>query len=193
MQIITPEMIFGAGLFATVAVFAFALSGLVFRRDNEVIQRLRANEPLELAPRRSSAEVVGPVVNRISAVAARPFMPKNASKASNLRRDLAHAGIYSASAMEFIVGLKVILMAVGAVGGYLLGNWLGGIFMWMGLYLGAVLGFMTPTIWLRARIRNRRRSLDAALPDALDLMVVCVESGLTLDAAIQRVGQEIAL
>src|SRR4051812_33558457 len=192
---ISPEMIFGGGLFATVAVLGYALSGLVFKKDDAVISRLRQQETKSGDPiaRRSSAEVVGPVMNRISAAAARPFMPKSESKASNLRRDLAHAGIYSASAMELIVGLKVILLAVGAVGGYLLGNLFGGIFMWMGLYLGAVLGFMLPTLWLRSRIRNRRRNLDAALPDALDLMVVCVESGLTLDAALQRVGSEIAL
>src|SRR5215212_8333332 len=155
----TQEMLFGGGLFATVAVLAYALSGLVFKKDDAVISRLRANDPKpgDQAARRTSAEVVGPVMNRISAAAAKPFMPKSESKASNLRRDLAHAGIYSASAMELIVGLKVILLGVGAVGGYLLGNLAGGIFMWMGLYLGAVLGFMLPTLWLRSRIRSRRR------------------------------------
>ena len=55
------------------------------------------------------------------------------------------------------------------------------------------MGFFAPQFWLGGRIKRRRRALDAALPDALDLMVVCVESGLTLDAAIQRVGSEIAL
>jgi tight adherence protein C len=190
---ISPEMIFGGGLFATVAVLSYALSGLVFRKDDTVMQRLRTADPVEPVVRRSSAQVVGPVMNRISAAAARPFMPKSPSKASNLRRDLAHAGMYSASAMELIVGLKVILMAVCAVLGYLLGMWIGGVAVWLLMYFGAVVGFMLPKLWLRARIRSRRRELDAALPDALDLLVVCVESGLTLDAAIQRVGQEIAL
>ena len=60
-------------------------------------------------------------------------------------------------------------------------------------YLGAAAGYIVPAFWLSGRIKRRRRSLDAALPDALDLMVVCVESGLTLDASIQRVGSEIAL
>ena len=50
-----------------------------------------------------------------------------------------------------------------------------------------------PGLWLGSKVRRRRRALDSALPDALDLMVVCVESGLTLDAALQRVGSEIAL
>src|SRR5438045_880090 len=114
---ISQEFIFGAGLFGTVAVLAFALSGLVFRREDRVVQRLRRSQPEEAitataspAPKasRSSADVVSPVVSRLSHAAAKPFMPKSALKQSNLRRDLSNAGIYSASAMELIVGMKVI-------------------------------------------------------------------------------------
>jgi tight adherence protein C len=95
--------------------------------------------------------------------------------------------------MELVVGLKVILLAVGAVIGYLIGAMFGGVIVYLVLYCGALFGFLLPGLWLEARIKSRRRALDAALPDALDLMVVCVESGLTLDASLQRVGQEIAL
>ena len=61
------------------------------------------------------------------------------------------------------------------------------------LYIGALLGYLLPSMWLKRAIKRRRRNIDAALPDALDLLVVCVESGLTLDAAMQRVGHEISL
>ena len=202
---VSQEMIFGACLFATVAVLAYALSGLVFRKD-AVAKRLHAQHDLDPARDRltggggnaGGAAAVGgaavvPVMERIGSAAARPFMPRSAVKQSTLRRNLMHAGIYSAQAMELIVGLKVILLGVGAVIGYLLGAMIGGVFTFLFLYLGAVLGFLAPQLWLKGKIRKRRRALDAALPDALDLMVVCVESGLTLDAALQRVGQEIAL
>ena len=56
----------------------------------------------------------------------------------------------------------------------------------------AMLGFMLPDIWLSLRARERRLELEAVFPDTLDLLVVCVEAGLSLDAAIQRVGQEVA-
>jgi tight adherence protein C len=96
--------------------------------------------------------------------------------------------------MEMVVGLKVILLGVGAVCGYLVGASLGGgILPYVAVYVGALVGFLAPTLWLKGRIKKRRKALDAALPDALDLMVVCVESGLTLDAALQRVGHEIQL
>jgi tight adherence protein C len=47
-------------------------------------------------------------------------------------------------------------------------------------------------MWLKTKIKANQQALDYGLPDALDLLVVCVESGLTLDAAMQRVGQEMA-
>lgn len=56
---------------------------------------------------------------------------------------------------------------------------------------GAALGFYWPGIWLRRRAENRQRELFNAFPDAVDLMVVCVEAGLGLDAAIARTAQDL--
>ena len=192
----TQEVIFATGLFGTIVFLAIALSGLVFRKD-PVTERLRAARrasPVDRQePQRRSREAVAPLMERMGHVAARPFMPRSAVRQSNLRRQLMHAGIYTASAMELVVVMKVILLGFGAVAGYLVGSLMGGLFVYLLGYFGAVIGFFVPALWLRARIATRQRNLDAALPDALDLMVVCVESGLTLDAALQRVGQEIAL
>ena len=57
---------------------------------------------------------------------------------------------------------------------------------------GAGLGFMLPNGWLSMAASGRRQKLRYGLPDTLDLMVVSVESGLALDAAIKRVGEEMA-
>lgn len=57
----------------------------------------------------------------------------------------------------------------------------------------AFVGFYAPTIWIALRQRQRHGEILSALPDALDLMVVCVEAGLGLGAAIQRVGQEVRI
>ena len=57
----------------------------------------------------------------------------------------------------------------------------------------AVVGFLAPNAWLRRRIQSRQADIDRGLPDALDLMVTCVEAGLGLDAAVQRVSLEIGL
>ena len=195
----SQELLFGLLLFGTVAILAFALSGLVFQKD-PVARRLRGGDDDQHELRRPTStmtvtgnEAVVPVMERIGHAAAKPFMPKTAIKQSSLRRQLMNAGYYTSSSMELVVGMKVILLAVGLVGGYLLGSMIGGIAVYLFLYLGGLIGFLLPGLWLGRKIRKRRRELDAALPDALDLLVVCVESGLTLDAAMQRVGQEIQL
>jgi tight adherence protein C len=58
------------------------------------------------------------------------------------------------------------------------------------LYL-AFFGYYLPDIWLRIKTARRRQRIFIGLPDALDLLVVCVEAGMGLDAAITRVGEEI--
>jgi len=57
---------------------------------------------------------------------------------------------------------------------------------------GVAFGFYAPAVWLSARVRDRQRQIREAFPDALDLLLVCVEAGLGLDAAIARVGDELA-
>ena len=63
----------------------------------------------------------------------------------------------------------------------------------VGFIICAVTGFYAPQIWLRLATDRRKVRLVDGFPDALDLMVVCVEAGLGLDQAIARVGEEIAI
>jgi tight adherence protein C len=57
--------------------------------------------------------------------------------------------------------------------------------------MAAAVGYYAPVLWLRRIIASRKDALQRAIPDALDLMVVCVEAGLGLDQAIARVSQEV--
>jgi len=193
-MVISPELIFTLGLFATVALLSYALSGLVFRKEvNPVVQRLKGQpEDSHEGPRRAG-EVLGPVVQRMSQTAALPFMPKDPGNQNYLRKQLAYAGYYSAAAMQTIVGAKAILLFGLALLGWGLGSMLAPLAGMILLMVGACVGYVLPSMFLKWRIRKRQREFDSALPDALDLMVVCVEAGLTLDAALQRVGHEIAL
>jgi tight adherence protein C len=60
------------------------------------------------------------------------------------------------------------------------------------LVLGAGLGFMAPNLWLSSVSKKRREKIRHGLADSLDLMVVAVEAGLGLDAALQRVADELS-
>ncbi|HYC99148.1 type II secretion system F family protein [Brevundimonas sp.] len=57
--------------------------------------------------------------------------------------------------------------------------------------VAAVIGFYAPNIFLANRIAKRRTSIMQAFPDALDLLLICVEAGMSIEAAIQKVSQEI--
>ncbi len=123
--------------------------------------------------------------------AAQPLMPKNRETQSSLRRQLSQAGLYSATTMRLMIGAKLLLLIAGLAGGYGVGTAMQ--MKLMGISVGGLAGYMLPTIWLKLAIKRNQKALNHGLPDALDLMVVCVEAGLTLDGAMQRIGDELAI
>jgi tight adherence protein C len=61
----------------------------------------------------------------------------------------------------------------------------------MGIIWGAAAGWIGPVFYIRSRIQKRQKDIQRALPDALDMLVVCVEAGLGLNQALVRVAEEI--
>jgi tight adherence protein C len=113
------------------------------------------------------------------------------TRANRAQVMMLRAGYRSADAFLAIRGMKVILPAALAV--FVL---LSGIYQYnpaIIFLLAIVLGFMLPEIWLLWRIQVRQRLLRLALPDALDLLVICVEVGLGLDQSLIRVSQELKI
>ncbi len=135
------------------------------------------------------------VLRRVGDAAAEPFMPKTREAQSELRRRLGFAGIYSPSALKLVTGAKALCLAVGVViGGVAAAYTVTGLWMQIAVTsVGGIAGYLAPMMWLKSRIKSNMKALTHGLADALDLMVVCVEAGLTVDAAMQRVGQEMAI
>jgi tight adherence protein C len=79
---------------------------------------------------------------------------------------------------------------LGPVIGLALGSLIPSNTVFWSLTLGAVF-YLLPDMWLKFRIKKRRERIRRSLPDALDLLVICVEAGLGLDQAMLRVGQEL--
>jgi tight adherence protein C len=112
---------------------------------------------------------------------------------SALRLRLIQAGYPNPSAVPLYLGLRIGLPLTLGAGMLLLLPALGQRFsvavlaaVWAGL-----MGYVLPTFFVRTRISRRQREMQKALPDALDLFVVCVEAGLGLNQAISRVSEEI--
>ena len=135
-----------------------------------------------------------PLLLRIGQAAAGPFMPKSRERQSGLRQSLARAGIYSPAAVKLVTGSKLILLITGMVAGYVFGLAADdGLMLMLAVSAGGIVGYVAPMVWLKLQIKANQRALTYGLADALDLMVVCVEAGLTVDSALQRVGQELSL
>jgi tight adherence protein C len=172
-----------AGLFLFITLFAAGQALFSERLD---VKRRVEDEPRTTQPgliRRMlarSEKVLKPLGEMI---------PRPAEDMSKQERRLAEAGIRRKDAVVLLygtqAGLAMALLAAFAVSGYLASNFL--LFLVLSVFLGA----MIPDLWLRHRITNRKDRLQLALPDALDLMVVCVEAGMGLDQTIVRIGQEI--
>jgi tight adherence protein C len=105
---------------------------------------------------------------------------------------LVHAGYRRPNAGVVYMGARVALAASGLTAGVLVASFLGapaGLRLLL-LALGGLLGWMLPFVVVRRRMRRRQDEVRRTLPDALDLMVVSVEAGLGLNQALVRVGEE---
>jgi tight adherence protein C len=105
-------------------------------------------------------------------------------------RLLIQAGFRRPEAATVFRGAKVLLIMLLVGAAYTSGVARDNPFLFL---FAGMLGFLAPDIWLRRRVRKRQNRIRKGLPDALDLMVVCVDAGLGLDQAILRVAEELKL
>jgi tight adherence protein C len=186
-----PETMFAVSAAGAVGAAGYWVSRLLVGGDEARIRdRLVGTHRDEPARLRDRVQVTS-LVKRLSQAAAEPFMPRSGEKLTGMRQRLAQAGVYSPQAIKIVTGLKLILLVGGCLLGYAVGVLAG--YALLGFAFGGIVGYLAPQMWLRGRIVGNQRMLTLGLPDALDLMVVCVEAGLTVDAAVQRVGEEIAV
>jgi tight adherence protein C len=105
-----------------------------------------------------------------------------------VKQQLLGAGIRSRRGMNAYAASRFIGPVIGVACGSLIHS---NTVFWA-LSLGAVF-YLVPDMWLRMKIKQRRERIRKSLPDALDLLVICVEAGLGLDQAMLRVGQELVI
>lgn len=160
------------------------------------IAGLRADSPSRDDATRSARAMVKPsLLDRAAPMLSRVVMPKEEGQQSALKTKLAGAGFRRDNAVSVFLASKLIVAGVLGIAGLTVALQMSkpvlntfGIAAFM-----AGLGFIGPEIWLWSTRRQRIEAIRNGLPDALDLMVVSVEAGLGLDAALLRVGDEMRM
>lgn len=125
----------------------------------------------------------------------KPFLPSNEETLSELRKQMIQAGRYHPQAAIRYYASRIVLAAVLAIAAIVFGPALFPGLPPTGYAIGAAMalvgGYLLPAVLLDHRIAKRKRAIREGFPDALDMLLVCMEAGLGLDAAIARVGSEI--
>jgi tight adherence protein C len=132
------------------------------------------------------------MLERATPALSKPLQPKSAEEVDKIKLKLSYAGFRSETAPSIYLGLKIICGILGLLAGG------GSVFFWKGASLETVMytffiagvSFYLPDVILWFIKKSRQDNIFLGLPDALDLMVVCVEAGLGLDQAMRKVADE---
>jgi tight adherence protein C len=177
-------------IFAFGVIFLLFVSGglllfyreAMFKRISEVINPHPKQKSLLNAIQQTGISIGG-VVERFDNV-----LPKSKAETSVTVQRLQRAGYRGESALKVFNGSKIVtpivLCILCLVSG--LGNWNAVLYL-----VAAVLGFLGPDYWLNARIKKRQKAIRRGLPDVLDLLVICIEAGLSMDQAVSRSAEEL--
>jgi|SRR5271157_194893 len=171
-------------VFASVVLVVFSFGAAAVTPSSLLGARLR-----ELGGRQQPVENKPALKERLEQ-ALEPIsraLPLSPGDVSRTRGWLIQAGFRDASHMSYYFGLRLVMAVVGFAGVALFTG-----FDNVPLLAGVTgLGFLLPRFVLKRMIKDRQQRIRLALPDALDLTVICVEAGLALDQALMRVGQDL--
>jgi tight adherence protein C len=174
-------------LFCAVVAVASSVGMRVYVRPKEALERVAgglANEQTPSHPSLAFHEVVKRLGN---------FVPQSPKDVTVMRRRLIRAGIRNENALKILYGAKLI---AGVLLPLIVGTAVAGTATDPGNKVAAILaavgvGFFGPNEYVRRMAARRQHQIARGLPNALDLLVVCVESGLGLDQAILQVSKEL--
>jgi tight adherence protein C len=186
--------------FALVAAVGAAIASGLWRRGGAVEDKYAAKlaaiedhamslEEMELSkPFRE--RFLQPIYDRaVALVVART----PASRQDSIKRMIQSAGHPANLTVSTIIGAKVIAAVIGGgVGLLVIAGLVHAGFPWVLLALaGGALGWILPDRWLKQRAGRRRTAIEDVIPDTIDLLTICLDAGLSFDAALQRISAKI--
>jgi len=196
----TELLIAAIGGVVCVTGIAVAARNMLGSRRDEVIERLeRTTHGMDLLPmgeQKSNEKTLA----RIASIL-RPFArlarPSGGEDLSRIQTSLIRAGYRNDNAVEVFLGIKLLLTPIAILILWQINVHLDEPYEFPMSFAVALIAcafaFFLPNIWVMNKATNRKMGLEQPLPDAIDLLVTCVEAGLSLDAAMARVSQEMEL
>jgi tight adherence protein C len=182
--------------FAILTFFAifllFVSGGLLFFYREGLLQRM--NAVVMPSERRrdfssvlqQSGAAIGDVFEKFERL-----LPKTQAEVSVAQQRLIRAGYRKDSALKNFYGTKVVLPLILCLLVTVTG--IAHLSPFLAYLLAAGLGFLAPDFWLGRRIARRQAAIRRGLPDVLDLLVICIEAGQSLDQATMRTAKELEL
>jgi tight adherence protein C len=189
----SPSPLLSLSVFVAVSCLVLMLYFLLAGRPRRIDLRLAGlSTKGDEAPR---TDMMSQMASSVLPALGKPLLPDSSEERTRLQARLLNAGLYSKHALSVFLGVKMLLMIVPVLCAVVLG--MADITpltetLLVGIALG-VAGTVFPNLWLDQRKAVRHTSFRRALPDTLDVLVICMEAGLSLQAAFRRVTMELRL
>ncbi len=173
-------------VFVTVVLVVFAFGAAAVTPSSVLGARLRAlGGQHTVAPEKPAVKVRDRIEQALDPIS--KAIPLSPSDVSRTRAWLIQAGLRESRHVSYYFGARLVLAFLG-LAGVLVSPWANSMPL---LVCVPAFGFFLPRFILKRMIKDRQRRIRIALPDALDLTVICIEAGLALDQALMRVGQDL--
>jgi tight adherence protein C len=191
---VSNQLLITVLVFLAATTFAFGMMALV-RVQGSVKRRAAGIAKLggEIGSSRSLRHSSLKAAQRVLEYTAKHYSSDDKSQEMKvLRRRMMQAGIYDPRAPAYFF-LGRIVLAVGKVAGvfFFSPTDAGSTAMWLYMAAAGIAGYVAPTKYIDRRIKARRAEHQAGFPDFMDLLVVCADAGLSMEAALERVGREL--
>lgn len=174
----------------SITIFVYAAFSAFTNKPNRADERL--DQLRDPSRRNKDKEGAGGVLEKAAPALSKALQPKTELEQDRLKIRMANAGFSSPNAAQIFLAMKfaslIGFLIVSSMFAYV--RWGIGQDFWVTIGFSTAAGMFLPEIMLALIKSARQTAIFRALPDALDLLVVCVEAGLGLDAAMRRVAEE---
>ncbi len=187
---ITAFIAITAGLWGVVSMFSRKSS-----RASERLEEMRDPFARQKREGGQNGSTVGNMFEKAAPAMSKALESKSELEQSNLKIRLANAGYSKPDAVRNFLAIKLMCLCAGLFFGGTYGFVSAGFAKnsLMSLVMGGGFGFYLPELIVTLTKMGRQQKIFLQLPDALDLLVVCVEAGLGLDAGMRRISEELAM